>query len=844
MDNIKRGSQNTYDVAKRTILNALEDTIYEQVNLIKDDIDVVAQKTTTLESKVDNVSAIVKNAQEGFNDKLSRAIEVSNTLKDALRAKDKTIEAIKADVEALKLDETTEDEKEIEITKIKGLGEVLNAMQAQPISQPITQTVLNNGVLVKGSVSKVNYIGGLAVLNGDTVDVSLSAMPSYVANGVLTGSDYVPTWTPSVPTLVSGLEFTFIPDLNCPVDPTFAGVLIKEAEGTTLNNLEANDLIGGGFYRLRYNGTNYVLQANDVESNLPDWQANKSYNALDTVKLGNRTLRRIADGTSNGTFDNIEAATWILVNNDAVTSFTGNNYYYPGEKIYQNGMVWYRQTAGVSTAQFDNLESPSWFPLTNGTLQIPNWAATTFYQAGQVVRSGTRLLTRNLTGTSLATINSDLITGAWDLISNSGVQTWTFGVYYFAGEHVIQPSTGELMVRTSSGTSNVSFLAPEGGAFNYLSQNKINNFVAGIYYHIGALIYTNGTLYQRLSAGVSGGTFAADAINWSPFTSSGANISPWGGLNYYEAGAFVTQGTRILYRLTAGTALASFTNVEAATWGFISNESASLWTANTYYYASEQVSFNGRILGKKVSGVSGLTAFDAVEAALWNELVPPSPTGWSANTLYYQNDLAYAPTTGTLIRKLGGDTVTNGSFNAIEGVGWTSVEASNNFTFFAPSVYYYIGDVVQENGLMYICRANHFSGATFNTVEQGNWYQLASISTPVSQTSKNLTSNAGTTIAYTMLATDGTITSTPGTVASSNINITLDGTLPDNKEFTIVYVVNATTPANQTILTASGGTTIINPTTFLPVASFVAPGTAGQHGTIIVKKVNNVWEIC
>jgi GDSL-like Lipase/Acylhydrolase family len=87
---------------------------------------------------------------------------------------------------------------------------------------------------------------------------ALNISSSIVGVGVLSGVNYTTTFTPTT-SPVSGTEFTFIPDTNNPAGATLNGVFIKQASGTTLNDLEANDLIAGGYYKMRFNGTNYVL---------------------------------------------------------------------------------------------------------------------------------------------------------------------------------------------------------------------------------------------------------------------------------------------------------------------------------------------------------------------------------------------------------------------------------------------------------------------------------------------------------------------------------------------------------------------------------------------------------
>jgi hypothetical protein len=91
-----------------------------------------------------------------------------------------------------------------------------------------------------------------------------------------------------------------------------------------------------------------------------------------------------------------------------------------------------------------------------------------------------------------------------------------------------------------------------------------------------------------------------------------------------------------------------------------------------------------------------------------------------------------------------------------------------------------------------------------------------------------------TSATYTLLSDDDIISLDS---TSNAINVTFPITLPDGKFYTIQYVQTS----NQITFTAGAGTTIVDPSSYTPVASFVLPGSVGQYGTTNFFKVGTVW---
>jgi hypothetical protein len=420
-----------------------------------------------------------------------------------------------------------------------------------------------------------------------------------------------------------------------------------------------------------------------------------------------------------------------------------------------------------------------------------------------------------------------------------------------------------------------------GGSLTELRQVLAGGIVANVgawaattTYKAGTYVKLNGVVYQRIADGTSGATFnGTEAAFWNVISIDSTTAS-WAASTYYPLGQQVQEGFRILERTVAGVSDAlSFTNTEAPNWKLISQKNfQSPWVANGYYYQGEKVLSENRTIQKLASGLSGAT-FNAIEAALWTPVTPlKAGTTWAASTYYYAGDVVEVSADGIFIKRLAGG-MSGATFDNTEKALWSLVSTTtlavwtpltyyyvgqevlisnkilrqlvgatslatydgletlnwemvySSVTAWQPSTFYYTDEEFTNNGVIYKRTNSGVSQATFDSTEEGFCVRVGT----VENNPKTITAAT-----YTVLANDGIIVIDS---TANAVDVTFPSTLQDGKMYVIQYVQTA----NTITVTAGAGTTIVSPTTYLPVASYTAPGSVGQYGTTQIFKINNVW---
>jgi hypothetical protein len=100
---------------------------------------------------------------------------------------------------------------------------------------------------------------------------------------------------------------------------------------------------------------------------------------------------------------------------------------------------------------------------------------------------------------------------------------------------------------------------------------------------------------------------------------------------------------------------------------------------------------------------------------------------------------------------------------------------------FSANTWYYYGEQIEENGLIYMRILAGTSTASWSTAERANWRIVGTADTPVNTTGQTKTGN------YTVIATDGILLLSP---AGATQTITLPSTLNDGKKFGFMWTVD------------------------------------------------------
>lgn len=633
-----------------------------------------------------------------------------------LKGKDGDNTDITGEYIAEELNKTT---ASIDFKVIKGLSEKL-MQQKSDIPASIRIRAKIAGVEQNEPIGSINFPSG-TTHTGMDYTVAGGGSTVTVGTGVLTASDYVTTFTPTL-TPVAGSLIVFIPDANSVDNATLNGANIKEVTDTGLNNIEKDDFIAGAFYELRYNGTNWVVEGS-INKTIQAWTASSNYDAGQLLSVGTRIVQRTLSGTSGLAFDSTEAALYTIVKPIDENIWVASTYYYANETVIYNGYEYIRNTSGTSGIAFDGTESLLWTSLLNAGVAIAT--DTTFYQASQFA----------------------LVSG----------------------------EQNRLVRRIADGISTDMTDPVEHALWEGIGVARRGNYSAGKYYWKGDIVTTQGKTYLCTTSHVTTTVMNTTENNfWTAIP--GAGLQTLTVNRFYETNEMVTEFTRPLRRTAEGTSAAVTDNTERALWSSVGTYFTGTWVTGKFYWAQDLVLRNGNMYQKFSIGAS---------AASWE----------------------------------------------LDGGNWTLLSAVNQT--WTPLEYYHIGSIVNNNGITYVKTLTAGpAAATFTPIEAAKWKVIGTYSTDA--TIATQVKNASWTVTEVDEFTNNN--------AGSIMVVTLPSTLPDGKVFTFIGTISGA-PANTITFTAGAGTTIISPTTYLPVASFTMPGTAGQHFGLRVVKFSNVWEL-
>lgn len=448
------------------------------------------------------------------------------------------------------------------------------------------------------------------------------------------------------------------------------------------------------------------------------------------------------------------------------------------------------------------------YSLTGGA-GITAWTANKAYLANDVVYQGTNFYKRIADGTSGATFNATE-EATWNVMGTTGsIAPWITLSYYEVGEVVV--NNGTIYRTTVAHTAGAIFDATEAANFTVIANyTDISFYSANTYYPLGIMIYDNGRIVTRNTAGVSGATQNnAERANWSLVA---ANV-----VSYWTASTFYYDGERVIYYTTGANLIksgssvsgATFNSAELTSWIFAGNYQILPWIATQAYFTDQQVltPITGNIVKSTTNRIT-TGQFDATEAASWSVVtLSGSITAFSANVYYHANNQV---TQGarTLKRIAGGF---SGSFTNAEASLWTLV-SNDTIGSWTASTYYYASEQVRSNGAIWAKKVSGVSTATFNATEILLWDLVSG--------------NNATTVgsSYSVLETDDMID-----IASAGA-FTI--TIPAGRVNKIIKFSTGSLGATPPTIATSGGESIINPSTYASGTSFTMPGVTGSASSV------------
>jgi len=458
----------------------------------------------------------------------------------------------------------------------------------------------------------------------------------------------------------------------------------------------------------------------------------------------------------------------------------------------------------------------TWTAVGAGEAILDPWSASTSYVAGNTVTQGSRTIRRTAIGTSGASFDNTEAAN-WTLVENNATTAFVGSNYYYSTELVT--AEARTLTRGASGVS-LATIALDRANWNVVIPLPTADWVASTFYYAGDDVFQGGFLYQRIANGTSGLTFDLTEETFWTKEIGGGSIPAWAAGVAYGVGDTVVTESRIYRAVTAGTSSALFATDRARWVVIVSLRAGRDWTASTYYYAEDIVERFNRTLRRTTSGLSGLD-FVGAEPGEWTLISNEEASVWSSATYYYQWERIID--NGVLLTSLV-SALSNATFDTAEGTRWQFLAQQATPVWLA-TTYYYGGQLAISSSILYRRNTSGVSGASFDVTEQGQWKNIGDVNTAGIKTATG---------AYTVLEDDGNlfIDSSAGAV-TFNLPITL----PEGKLITVTY----TQTANSITFAGTGGAQVISPTTYLPVASFVAPGAIGQVGSTQWYRIASVF---
>lgn len=265
------------------------------------------------------------------------------------------------------------------------------------------------------------------------------------------------------------------------------------------------------------NVTGSVVNDNDVQwliKSLSDeeygaaikiWLAGNRYIKGDAVIYGTALYRcKVTHDSSTWANDYIR---WQEIF-ASIRAFYPNIYYFAGDTVIRDNLIWYCLTAHMSAASWTPAEKTNWLCLNDG--RILDWKPSTTYTAGDIIISDNIMYRCIADHTSDSTSFSNDRVSKWTLFHdpNATIRNWSAGKYYQANQMVMY---GGVLYRCNNAHTSTTFNADIAN-WDIVFAN-IPIWEAGQAYKIGATVINDNKLYRCKTAHIST-TFTADASNW------------------------------------------------------------------------------------------------------------------------------------------------------------------------------------------------------------------------------------------------------------------------------------------------------------------------------------------
>ena len=347
----------------------------------------------------------------------------------------------------------------------------------------------------------------------------------------------------------------------------------------------------------------------------------------------------------------------------------------------------------------------------NDIIRISDTKSNQYYQCVSKGTSGAKEPTNNVTG-------SIVVDGTvkWVVMaigsggSSSSVDSWSSDSYYSKG--TIALYNNKLYRCKIAHTSLATFKddAP------YWQEVKASNtmWATGVYYLADDVIVKDNKLYKCKTSHTST-TFDADIANWK-LLGDFSLVNPFAISTEYEEGQFVTYNG-ILYRCnTRHTSSSVDFATDLANWDVVYANTVD-WDINTYY-PKETIVLHDNLYYQCLSAHTSSADFEA-DRANWQLLsnVPANIQNWAISKYYYTGQCVLVD--GIIYRCKTAHTSAATKFDA-DSANWEQIGGVGGAAIWQASKPYSEGQLIIKDNIIYRCNTKHTSSTDFKN-DITNW---------------------------------------------------------------------------------------------------------------------------
>jgi hypothetical protein len=564
-------------------------------------------------------------------------------------------------------------------------------------------------VTVNGFYYLVNNVQYSSLISGQT---GLSIGADVIANTLkIVTKD---TFTPIVLNAYYPARFT--------VQVPFMGATVylqKRLNGYMSSTLDATAL---GLFQYvsqdkptTFAATTLVPEGLIVLDNKVLYRSKTNHVTLGTLALDLADWDQLTGAGGASTFDPWVASTLYASNQVASTTISG-------AVVYMISSV-----AHTSETTFSLLESAQWIAQYQPVL-------LTTYPTGAIPPVGFRIKQNGFT----YRLNTAIVLGA---NLNTDIANWTLeervttafsASTYYPASGEISTTMGGVSVRLARSIAGVTPATIDTDLSNwlYLSQSALGSFVATSPAIAGLRILFNGVTYERITSGVTLGSFTLDVANWKKVAISYDSYQPWVASTTilgYETRQ-ITLGGVDVYMVstlsTSRTSAATFNSAEQAQWQIVGQSFMSAtYPTGVFVPVGFKLRHRGKVYRYIAFGpLAALTNF-VTDFADWS--VEEVDLGSFAVSTYYPADaeikIGAGGTDVRLIRITAG--VSSPTSLALDGALWDYVSQKRLAVFSATSWFPANIQIIQD-GAIYERLTQGTSLATF-ALDISNWKKVA-----------------------------------------------------------------------------------------------------------------------